>query len=70
MFDNAKMKEFILNQGLKQKKVAEISGMPESTVSLILAGKRKCSVEEYVSLCTAICVPIGEFLYNGAQHAS
>ncbi|MEG0900207.1 MAG: helix-turn-helix transcriptional regulator [Oscillospiraceae bacterium] len=67
MFDNNKMKNFILDKGIKQKKISEITGIPESVISLILSGKRKCSIEEYVSLCFALNVPIGEFIQNNQK---
>ena len=67
MFDNYKMKKFILDKGIKQKKISEISSIPEPVISLILSGKRKCNIEEYVSLCFALNVPIGEFIQNEQQ---
>lgn len=51
MFNFKKMKEFFEQQGIKQKFIAQKTGIPEATLSLIMQGKRKCAVGEYVKLC-------------------
>ena len=51
MFNFLRMKKYFESHGLKQKYVAECSGIKVATLSLILSGKRKCSLEEYVRLC-------------------
>lgn len=45
------MKIFFEHKGVKQKYVAEKTGIKEATLSMIFTGKRKCSLEEYVKLC-------------------
>ena len=51
MFNFLRMKTYFESHGLKQKYIAEQSAIKESTLSLILNGKRKCLLEEYVRLC-------------------
>ena len=51
MFNFKKMKSFFEEQGVKQKFVAQKTGIAEATLSLIMQGKRKCTIEEYVKIC-------------------
>lgn len=60
--DTAKIKNHINETGLKQKVVAQKSGIPEAKFSLILHGKRKCEAGEYASLCKVLGVNPNEFM--------
>lgn len=51
MFNFKKMKNFFEEQGVKQKFIAQKTGITETTLSLIMQGKRKCTIEEYVKIC-------------------
>ncbi len=70
-FDRRAMRNFIENSGIKQKYVAGRAGIDESSLSLILSGKRKCAVDEYLRLCVAMDVDILQFIVNeSANRAS
>ena len=45
------MRNFFEEQGVKQKFIAQKTGITETTLSLIMQGKRKCTIEEYVKIC-------------------
>ena len=62
MFDRAKLKRFIDEKGYKQKVIAQKAGITEHQLSLILQGKRKCDIDEYVRLCVTLEVPFTEFI--------
>lgn len=51
MFNFKKMKDFFEEQGVKQKFISRKTGIPEAALSLIMQGKRKCTIEEYVKIC-------------------
>lgn len=67
MFDNNAVGELIKEKGYKQKAIAEKAKITESQLSLIISGKRKCDVEEYVRICTALNVPIKTFLIEDLE---
>ena len=54
IFDFLEMKKFIDENGIKQKVVSEKAGISESSLSLILQGKRRCEAGEYASLCNVL----------------
>ena len=56
------IKEHLRKAGLKQKVVAENSGIGEVKLSLVLQGKRKLEAGEYAGLCNALKVPMGTFM--------
>ncbi len=62
MFDRKAVKKMIEEKGYKQKIIAEKAKMTERQLSLILLGKRKCDIEEYVRICKALDVPVATFL--------
>lgn len=47
---------------ITQKLVAERSGLTQKRVSLILNGKGRMTLTEYVKICAALDVPAGTFL--------
>ena len=62
MFDRGKLREYMKANKLRQREIARTIGMTESTLSMILTGQRKCSLDTYVQICTLLGVPIGEFI--------
>lgn len=62
MFDRNAVKKMIEDNGIKQKAVAERADITERQFSLILSGKRKCDIEEYVRICMALNVPVTTFI--------
>ena len=57
-----KMRDYIYTEGLKISVIEERAGLPKKTLSPILLGKRKMSVEEYISLCRALSVDYSLFM--------
>ena len=64
MFDYIALKQYLDDKGLKQKFIAEKTGISETALSAILAGKRKCSLDEYIKLCQFLAVPFMSFTNN------
>lgn len=62
VFDSAEMKKCVEASGLKQKVIAERAGISESTLSLILQGKRRCEIGEYATICWVLGVNADRFL--------
>lgn len=58
----ARMKAYIDEKGISQKLMAENMDTTESRISLLLNGKRKMTVDDYVRACKAIAVPPTKFL--------
>ncbi|MBD5469167.1 MAG: helix-turn-helix transcriptional regulator [Lachnospiraceae bacterium] len=56
------MEKQISDKGYKQKVIATWAGITERQLSLIISGKRKCDVEEYVRICAALEVPVTAFI--------
>ncbi len=51
-----RVKRYINGQPVCRKQVAINMGITESQLSLLLSGKRRLTVDEYVRLCNAISV--------------
>lgn len=66
MFDRNAIKKMIKQKGYKQKIIAERAKITERQFSLILSGKRKCDVEEYVRICEALGVSVTTFIIEGS----
>ena len=56
------LRNHINQEGIKQKAISEKAEIPESKLSLILQGKRKCEVGEYASICNVLEVPFDMFI--------
>ena len=56
------MREYVVANDLSQKVIAINMGITESQVSLLLNGKRRLTVEDYLSFCRAISVSPTKFL--------
>lgn len=62
ILDIVELKEYIEDCGIKQKYIAEKTGISEPTLSMILSGKRKCEVGEYASICRVLGVEFQRFV--------
>lgn len=59
-----RIKDYVTEKKLSQKIIAENMNVSEARVSLMLSGKRKMTVDDYISICKAIAVPPTKFLNN------
>lgn len=55
------IKTYIEENGLKQKKIAEDSGMTQQALSDVLNERRKIEATEYFNLCRALKVTVDFF---------
>ena len=62
----ARLKAYVDEKGISQKLMAENMGESESRISMMLNGKRRMTVDEYVRACKAIAVPPSKFLEETA----
>ena len=60
--DIKEMKSYIEDSGMKQKAVAEKSGLDESKLCMSLQGKTKLEAGEYANICKALRVPMTQFI--------
>lgn len=51
-----KIKRYVVENGIKQSAIAKKANIREDTFSMILNGKRKISVDEYITICIAMGV--------------
>lgn len=58
------IRDYVTEKKLSQKQIAENMDITEPRLSLMLNGKRKMTVDDYLSLCKAIAVPPTKFLNN------
>lgn len=56
------MREYVIANDLSQKVIALNMGVTEAQISLLLNGKRRLTVEDYLSFCRAISVNPMKFL--------
>ena len=59
-----RIRDYVTEKKLSQKLIAENMNTSEARVSMMLNGKRKMTVDDYISLCKAIAVPPTKFLNN------
>lgn len=62
MFDYTAFKQYLEDNGYKQKFIAQRAGINEAAFSAIVTGKIKCSLENYVGICKALDLPFGSFI--------
>ena len=62
MFDYNALKNYLVENGLKQKIVAAKAHIDEVAFSDILNGKRKCPLENYVNICRVLGLPFDTFI--------
>ena len=60
----AKIKEYLIQNGIKQTFLAEKTGLTDSIVSDICSKNRKIDCIEYYKICKALNVPLETFLVN------
>ena len=58
------IKDYVTEKRLSQKQIAKNMDITEPRLSLMLNGKRKMTVDDYLSLCKAIAVSPTKFLNN------
>ena len=61
-----KVRRYMDEQGCCRKQVALNMRISERKLSLILSGKRRLTVEEYLQLCKALALPPTKF-FDAAQ---
>jgi transcriptional regulator with XRE-family HTH domain len=57
-----RVREYIVGKDLSQKIIAENMNTSEARLSLMLTGKRRMTVDDYLAICKAISVPPTRFL--------
>ena len=62
MIDYLAFKQYLDDNGYKQKFVAQKANINEAAFSAIVNGKNKCSLENYISICRALNLPLGVFI--------
>jgi len=58
----ARLRSYVDEKGISQKIMAENMHTSESKVSMMLNGKRKMTVDDYICACKAIAVSPTKFL--------
>lgn len=53
---------YLKEKGIKRKKIAEVLDVTESNLSMILSGRRKIKLEEYLKICEFLNVTNDYFL--------
>lgn len=57
-----RIREYIIETGLKLGSVADAAGIPMNTFSAMMNGKRKITAEEYFTICGVLGVPLEKFV--------
>ena len=57
-----RVKAYVVEKELSQKLIAKNMNISESRLSLMLNGKRRMTVEDYLKICSAIAVSPIKFL--------
>lgn len=57
----AKIRTYIVENGLKLGVIAERAKIPMNTFSAMMNGKRKINAEEYFAICKVLGVPLETF---------
>lgn len=57
-----RIKQYLVENGIKQTFLAEKTGMSNATISDICNGNRKIDCVEYYKICKALNVPLETFL--------
>ena len=56
------IKQYLVQNGIKQTYLAEKIGMSAPILSALLNGKRSFEIEEYISICDALNLPYEYFM--------
>ena len=68
MFDYIAFKQYLDDNGIKQKFIAQQAQIADTVLSSILNGRYKCSLENYVNICRALALPFGSFIKEPTNH--
>lgn len=61
-----KISKYIVDNGIKQKFIAEKTGIPENVLSMMLNGKRRIEADEFIEIILALNVD-ANFFINSKQ---
>lgn len=61
-----RMNAYVTMNGLSRKAIAANMNISESRLSLMLNGKRRLTVEDYINFCAAVAVPPLKFISDEA----
>lgn len=61
MVSGRNIKNYLDRHGIRQKFISEKTGISENTLSAMLNGNRRIEVNEYISICKALDVPLNTF---------
>lgn len=64
---NAKIREYILDQGVKFAVVADKANIAVGTFSAMMNGRRKITAEDYFAICAALNVSLDLFAPNAKK---
>ena len=57
-----RVRNYVLEMGISQKLIAENMKTSESKLSLMLNGKRRMTVDDYINICKAVAVSPTKFI--------
>ena len=61
MVSGRNIKNYLDRHGIRQKFLSEKTEIPENALSAMLNGNRRIEVNEYISICKALHVPLDTF---------
>ena len=61
MVSGRNIKNYLDRHGIRQKFLSEKTEIPENALSAMLNGNRRIEVNEYISICKALRVPLDTF---------
>lgn len=56
-----KINNYLKDNGIKRSYIIKESGMTKDAFSLVMVKKRKLSIDEYISICNVLKVPLDTF---------
>lgn len=59
--------DYLTDKGIKQAFLSRETGLSANAVSQILKGERKITIEEYISICTALGVELSYFAHGNVD---
>lgn len=62
MATQGRVADYIREMGIKQSVIASKTGLSEQTVSTIMKGKRKMTIDDFVKICKAIGKEPNDFM--------
>lgn len=57
-----KIADHLQSNGISQAHVARVTGMSLSKINLLLHGRRRITIDDYICICDALHVPVDVFL--------